>query len=311
MRNQSVKSANLGHQAQVENNENSKGADKGRKKQKRTMNKPMQSFDEPRPGRSGTNEWSNATYNILSGCPHGCLYCYAKGIAKRFGRINGEWTDSVRNNNFESLGEGFGYHGVVMFPSTHDITPEIKDQAVLTILNLIEQGNKVLVVTKPHLEVIKAMCHELNHLKDSIRFRFTLGSLSKKVCKTWEPNAPSPAERLKAIKWAHGKGFDTSISIEPMLDSVEATVKLVDAVSRYVNAIWIGKMNRVPTAVDSTARALIKAQQIKPEIVCLDALLKNNAKVLWKDSILDLGIAQRTNKARPIRRAPARSVRSR
>ena len=31
-------------------------------------------------------DWCDATWNPVTGCLHGCEYCYAKGIAKRFGR---------------------------------------------------------------------------------------------------------------------------------------------------------------------------------------------------------------------------------
>ena len=31
-------------------------------------------------------DWCDATWNPVTGCLHGCEYCYARGIAKRFGR---------------------------------------------------------------------------------------------------------------------------------------------------------------------------------------------------------------------------------
>lgn len=30
-------------------------------------------------------EWCDSTWNPVTGCLHGCEYCYARGIAKRFG----------------------------------------------------------------------------------------------------------------------------------------------------------------------------------------------------------------------------------
>lgn len=35
-------------------------------------------------------DWCDSTWNPVTGCLHGCKYCYARGIAKRFGG----WTDS-------------------------------------------------------------------------------------------------------------------------------------------------------------------------------------------------------------------------
>lgn len=35
-------------------------------------------------------DWSDSTWNPVTGCLHGCEYCYARGIAKRFGTMNKE-----------------------------------------------------------------------------------------------------------------------------------------------------------------------------------------------------------------------------
>jgi len=32
-------------------------------------------------------DWADSTWNVVTGCLHGCLYCYAKGIARRFAGI--------------------------------------------------------------------------------------------------------------------------------------------------------------------------------------------------------------------------------
>lgn len=37
------------------------------------------------PGEKGIN-WTDATWNPITGCLHGCPYCYARDIAHRFGR---------------------------------------------------------------------------------------------------------------------------------------------------------------------------------------------------------------------------------
>ena len=30
-------------------------------------------------------DWADASWNPVTGCKHGCEYCYARGIARRFG----------------------------------------------------------------------------------------------------------------------------------------------------------------------------------------------------------------------------------
>lgn len=36
-------------------------------------------------------EWCNSTWSPVTGCLHGCEYCYARKIAKRFGGCNEKW----------------------------------------------------------------------------------------------------------------------------------------------------------------------------------------------------------------------------
>ena len=41
-------------------------------------------------------EWADATWNPVTGCLHGCPYCYARSIAQRFGcKITGDIREST------------------------------------------------------------------------------------------------------------------------------------------------------------------------------------------------------------------------
>ena len=39
---------------------------------------------------SGTKEWASHNVNCYNGCCHNCLYCYARWMALRFGRMTAE-----------------------------------------------------------------------------------------------------------------------------------------------------------------------------------------------------------------------------
>jgi DNA repair photolyase len=256
--------------------------------------KTTNAFKTNRTGCKGTKEWSDFSYNICTGCAHGCLYCYAKAMAGRFNpKVNrpGAWQKQRLNPNQADLGARIGAKGVVMFPTSHDITPEFLPQALTTIRNLARH-NDVLVVSKPHLTVVTRLCHELSELTDKLLFRFTIGALDEALCAFWEPGAPPPQERIQALRHAFEAGFRTSVSIEPMLDARQVTCQLVAAVEPFVtDTIWVGKMQRVQTKPNAhipgffKALAKIKAQQADTEIVALVGDLKMNPKVRWKDSI--------------------------
>jgi len=247
--------------------------------------------------RHGTREWSDQSYNICMGCQHGCLYCYARSQRGRFDpamRVPGPWVQQRLNPNQSRFGAEVGPVGVVMFPTTHDITPEFLPESLRTIKNLLLH-NKVLIVSKPHLSVVRTLCRELADKKPDILFRFSIGAVDSTLCRFWEPGAPEPSERIECLKHAHQCGFATSVSMEPMLDSREATVNLVEMLEPYVSeTIWVGKMQRIPQKYNASvvgfaeAVALVKEQQSDAEVLKLVADLQGHPKVRWKDSVREV-----------------------
>lgn len=91
--------------------------------------------------------------------------------------------------------------GYIMFPSTHDITPE----------------------------------HLFTEYKEQILFRFTIGSKNSNTLNFWEPNAPDYNERKKALVYAFEVGYQTSISCEPMLDN--KIDKVIEDLPQYCKII--------------------------------------------------------------------------
>ena len=103
----------------------------------------------------GTQEWSVKTVNCCTGCSHDCRYCYAKGMAIRFKQVTPEQWPLERIRPKDVSKRHKKYDGQVMFPSSHDITPNNLDACLTVLKNLLVVGNRVLVVSKPHLECIK------------------------------------------------------------------------------------------------------------------------------------------------------------
>lgn len=211
------------------------------------MNTIKSDLSKKRKITSGTKEWADYNVNCFKGCYNNCRYCYAKMMAKRFGRATEEtWKDmkirnDVMNKKFRK------YRGRVMFPSSHDIIdiPEVKEACLIVISRLLEAGNEVLITTKPRLSITKAISEKFNLFKSQMQFRFTITSIDEELLSFWEPNAPIFNERLKSLKYAFEKGFKTSISIEPFLDY--QPLKLVKTLAPYVTeSIWLGPMNYIP-----------------------------------------------------------------
>ncbi len=239
---------------------------------------------------SGTKEWADHNVNCIIGCFNNCRYCYAKTMAKRFGRTSEhEWKNmKIRN---EALGEIYKRRpGRIMFPSTHDIfnISPFKEACFTVLLRLLSSGNNVLVTTKPRLEVIEEIIHTFGHFKDRIQFRFTITSIDGDLLEFWEPNAPSFGERQSSLEYAWRAGFRTSVSIEPFLDYDPS--ELIKSIMPYVTeSIWIGKMNYIArenlSVSDEIYYNKVRENYETRHLQTVCHKLSRNPKIRLKDSI--------------------------
>ena len=239
---------------------------------------------------TGFREWAKYSVNCCSGCSNDCRYCYAKGMAVRFGRLKpDEWPlERVRQKDVDKKQKL--YDGRVMFPSSHDITPGNFDACMVVIEKLLSAGNELLIVSKPRLTCIQPICESFGAFKDKIIFRFTIGACDDEILSFWEPNAPAYEERKDSLKYAFEAGFETSVSVEPML-CAEGVVELVKDLEKFVtNSIWIGKMNHLKKNIrivdDEIGEAVrvIEDGQCDENILKIYNELKNNPLMRWKES---------------------------
>jgi len=250
----------------------------------------------------GTKEWAEHNKNIDVGCANGCTYCYAYGmLGLRFKLVKSheEWMCPRANSNGEKE-RPKKLDGRIMFPTSHDIHVGNIDRVVVFLRRWLEVGNDILVTSKPSYVCIKRLCDELGEFKDQITFRFTIGSMNDDTTRFWEPKAPLFEERLRALVYAYSKGFRTSVSMEPFLDSSVVRVfhKLKDFVT---DTIWVGKMNYIDQYVkrdemDAESLAFlyeVESCQTDESIWRLYNELKRESKVRWKDSIREVvGLAE-------------------
>ncbi len=240
---------------------------------------------------SGTKEWAAHSCNIVLGCSHRCRYCYARGNAIRRGQCQSQQSWGTTYNRLRPNEVKRGrkkLDGRVMFPTTHDITPEFLEPCRIVLRKLLEAGNDVLIVSKPHLQCIQKLCEDFIEFRDAIMFRFSIGSCDDSILSYWEPGAPDYSERLASLSYAFDMGFATSVSAEPLLDAAGAT-SLVDSVSQFVSdSIWIGMLNGLShRVVSGTSQKEInriqEGQSIKSVRKVYESL-SSNPKVKWKES---------------------------
>ena len=244
-----------------------------------------------KPNNHGTSEWSVKTVNCCTGCSHDCVYCYAKEMALRFGQITAsQWPfEQVRQHDVKKRHKNYG--GQVMFPSSHDITPNNLDACLTVLEKLLSAGNKVLVVSKPHLECIEKICDAFMSYRGQILFRFTIGACDDTILSYWEPNAPAYDERRNCLVYAYMTGFQTSVSVEPMLDSANIDLLINDLMPHVSDSIWIGTMNHTgrfgkhANPILQQAIKTIQMGQSDSNIKAIYQRHKNNPMIKWKAEI--------------------------
>lgn len=241
----------------------------------------------------GTKEWADSNVNCYYGCSNNCRYCYAKKMAIRFKRKTEETWKTMEPNQ-KAIEKGYSKRrGRIMFPTSHDITPESLSGCLIVLKKLLDANNEVLITTKPNLTCIKFICNSFYKKKDLIQFRFTITSISNELLSFWEPNAPLFEERLESLIHAYDMGYKTSISIEPFLD--ENPFHLINELIPYVtDSVWIGKMNYIHfknvSSEDLKYYLKIKKINEKENLIRIIERTKENGKynIKIKDSVYNL-----------------------
>ena len=262
-------------------------------------------FTDPRQG-TGTREWSEHSCNVGLGCSNGCIYCYARHRNEiRFKTIvAGTWSQERPNmKRAEKRERSVG--GVTMFPTQHDITEAYLPAVKRKIERHLQAGNRLLIVTKPRMAVF---CDLLNFLaqqhgihagvsiKEKILFRISITSLDRTAAAFWEPGAPTPDERLTCLREAYRRGFQTSISAEPVLPdntnySAAATAIFIAADPFITETAWFGTLNEAADRIRGATPELLErvaAFQAPTEVLKFVAKFSPPQlypKVHFKDSI--------------------------
>lgn len=243
--------------------------------------------------KNGAGEWAGYNCNIGRGCSHGCLYCYAQKRASRFKQIPSPEAWLNEQLKAAKTTKCKNYMKWIMFPTTHDITETYLSAYRCHLYNVLKAGNNVLLVTKPHMVCMEAICSEFSSFRDNMVFRFSIGGLDNERLIAWEPGAPSLEERLGCLKYVFEQGFKTSISAEPMLvDGAEAERFYYSVEPLVTENIWFGKMNNVGSfrksqdpVVAKMATDLFEAYKDENILQFVDTM-RDLPKVEWKDSVI-------------------------
>jgi DNA repair photolyase len=200
------------------------------------------------------------TLNPYEGCSMNCQYCYLRG--SKYGK-NMEDTLSVKKNGLEILDRQLSYrkrkqqYGLIALASATD--PYLKAEATWKMTQgflrlILKHHFPVLIITRSppvlrDVELLKAidrsailpadLSGRLNH---GAIVSFSFSTLDDKITRTLEPGAPSPAERLEAMRACKAAGLMTGMNCVPVLpflsDSDEQLEEMILS-AKSVNADYI------------------------------------------------------------------------
>jgi len=194
-------------------------------------------------------EYGELALNLYTGCSHGCVYCYAPSvICMKRDKFHSEVKpkkDIIERlkKNLKSLDKKGVDRKPVFMSFTCDPYQPIEEELKLTrqaIKLLNEYGFPVNILTKGN--ELAQRDFDLLCLNDENRFGVTFTVWNEPQCKTWEPNASRPVERIINLGEAKAKGIKTWVSLEPIIDVIQA-LNIIKATSPYSDFYGIGKLN--------------------------------------------------------------------
>jgi len=166
--------------------------------------------------RSGVDYATDNITVYREPCPFRCRYCWSWNI-----RL---FSSRVMRGKYDPFEEATRYAKMhvprtIVVSFTNDPYPprEKNLERTRTVLGILALNklHKVLVLTKNPILALRDL--DIFGENKSMWLGSTVISLE---WTDWEPNAPHPMERLKALRFAHNKGTNTWLSVEPIIPGI-------------------------------------------------------------------------------------------
>jgi len=184
-------------------------------------------------------EWCTHTWNPMTGCLHGCPYCYARKIAERF-RGTKAWPVGFHPSfRRERLGEPCTMKkpAIIFAGSVTDIFGNwwLKGNIYDVLLTVVRTPHHRYVIPTKNPEraadvLLSYEPSELSHVYFATSVTGALPSSDEWV---------NEMKRLDDLAHIHAKGFKTAISFEPLLHNPADLIEISGGIS-WVDWIIIG-----------------------------------------------------------------------
>jgi DNA repair photolyase len=181
--------------------------------------------------------------NPYLGCSFDCEYCYING-SKYANSTNSFYIKSNASDILKTQLKNkakAGERAVLLIGSATDPYIDIEKELFLTrnILNLANRFKfPVHIVTKSNLivrdiDILKKieenaiLPKDIDNLSSKVIITFSFSTIDEKISKLFEPNAPTPKQRLEAMKKLKKENFLLGVSLMPVLPFISDTEEVL------------------------------------------------------------------------------------
>lgn len=187
--------------------------------------------------------------NPYTGCTHGCVYCYAR-FMKRFTGHTKSWgtfldakvnAPKVLRKQLERRREPLKEPVFLSSVTDPYLSVEKKYQLTRSILEvLLEHQVPISILTKSDM-----VLRDLDLLRqfEGCSVGLSLMTLDDELARRFEPRAPSPGQRLQALRKLKENGIDTYAFISPYLPQLSDIEQLMESLHGSINEIGIEALN--------------------------------------------------------------------
>jgi len=206
------------------------------------------------------SEYAPWALNYYKGCEHRCVYCFAAGMAARFGQCKSraefhehptvKKTFSLSKLAREAQSKAALIDSRVLLSFTSDPYQAIDFYKQLTLNSvrvLHDYDINVQILTKNPADAY--MDRDIYTPQDAIAATLTFSQCEFERSRMWEPGAPPPLSRYQGLEQFHALGIPTWASLEPVIDPA-STLRIIEETRGFVDHYKIGKINYIEQLPD-------------------------------------------------------------
>lgn len=198
-------------------------------------------------GAAGEYAEGGFALNHLTGCAHGCIYCYAPAVL-RMKLEDFHRQPVVRKDILKKLELDLADIGRVSEPIFMSFVcdpfpfefPDMQKYTWLAIKIIHKYGNRVKLLTKNPAAILE----HVDLLAPGDEIGTSLVFSKPKACEHWEPGVPASMARRRALEQLREMRPDVMrwISFEPIIDPAQ-TLLMAEKIACSVDRMWFGPIN--------------------------------------------------------------------